>query len=76
MTIDNVYSYLDELKMKVVETEEEFIFETIIPFCESITQMKLSKQDITDALLKYQKLQAENEALKARIDKINKMSKL
>ena len=76
MVLPDINSYAQKLAMKVVETEEDFIFEAIAPYCETITQMKLSKQDIADALLKYQKLQAENEALKARIDKINKMSKL
>lgn len=47
---------MDELVYKiitsVVEDYDNFIFETIKPFCENVTQMKIEKRDLENALLK------------------------
>lgn len=49
----------DALHYKIVtevqETTEEFIFTTIHPFCEEVVQRKISKQELINALLLYEK---------------------
>ena len=48
----------DEITYKIVtevqETMDEFIFTTIQPFCESVVQRKISKQELIDALVLYE----------------------
>ena len=39
---------------RVLEDEENFIFETIKPYCEEIVQRKISKQELKDALLLWE----------------------
>ena len=43
-----------KLSMRCLEDEESFIFEKIQPFCESIVQMKISKDELQDALILWQ----------------------
>ena len=50
---DSVSSIVEKISEKVTETREEFIFETIRPYCENVVQMKISKRDLEQALLKY-----------------------
>ena len=50
---DLVSSIVEKISEKVTETREEFIFETIRPYCENVVQMKISKRDLEQALLKY-----------------------
>lgn len=50
---DLVSSIVEEISEQVTETHEEFIFETIRPYCENVVQMKISKRDLEQALLKY-----------------------
>ena len=50
-----------------VEAEEEFIFQTIYPYCEQITQQRISKQDLTNALVHYRALERENEMLRNKL---------
>lgn len=48
-------SMLYEITTKVQETTEDFIFTTIQPFCEDVVQRKISKQELVNALLLYEK---------------------
>ena len=41
----------NKIVMQMVEMEDQFIFETIKPYCEKETQMKISKQELVQALL-------------------------
>lgn len=43
-----------EIRMRCEEDEESFIFERIQPFCESVIQMKISKDELQDALILWQ----------------------
>ena len=43
-----------EMSMRCKEDEESFIFERIQPFCESVVQMKISKDELQDALILWQ----------------------
>lgn len=40
----------DEISMKVVETEEAFIFSIIDPFIQSIAQTEISKEELVKAV--------------------------
>lgn len=51
MTINDEINKIVE---QVTETHEKFIFETIKPFCESVVEMEISKEDLTHALLLWQ----------------------
>lgn len=39
-----------EIETTVREDEENFIFETIYPYCSEVAQRKLSKKDLKDAI--------------------------
>lgn len=39
-----------ELQRRIREDEDNFIFETIEPFCSDIAQQKISKQDLNEAI--------------------------
>ena len=41
---------------EVKERQDGFIFSTIYPFCESVTEMRISKKDLTDALMLWKNL--------------------
>ena len=43
---------VNKIVMKAVEEMDEFIFRTIQPFCEQITERHISKKDLADALMK------------------------
>jgi hypothetical protein len=49
--MDSILRFVEEISTKFVEDQENFIFETIRPFCEERTQMKISKQELVSALL-------------------------
>ena len=48
-------SMMYKISTEVQETVEEFIFTTIQPFCEDVVQRKISKQELVNALLLYEK---------------------
>ena len=50
MEID-VSKLVNEIIMQVEENEEEFIFETIRPYCENILQIKIDKEKLKQILL-------------------------
>jgi hypothetical protein len=45
-----VESIITKVEMKVREDEENFIFETIGPYCNEVAQSKISKKDLKDAI--------------------------
>ncbi len=49
---------MDGMIQKIIteaeETEDEFIFTTIQPYCESIIQRKISKKELESALLLWE----------------------
>ena len=45
-----------EIKTKIDETEEEFIYQTIFPFCEDVLEKRLSKEELKKILLMGQSL--------------------
>jgi len=40
-----------EIRRRVREDEDNFIFETIEPYCSKIAQQKISKKDLNEAIL-------------------------
>ena len=47
-------SMINKIITKVQETQEEFIFTTIHPYCEGALQQRISKSELVTALLLYQ----------------------
>lgn len=45
------FSVIEQITRRITEDNENFIFETIRPFCEEIVQQKLSKKDINEAMI-------------------------
>ena len=43
---------INEIVFQLKETEENFIYETITPYCENILQMKISKAELKELLIK------------------------
>lgn len=48
---DVINNQIYEVKLKVEETVDDFIFQTIQPFCESIVKRKISKKELENMLL-------------------------
>ena len=47
---DDVARSIEYISMKAIETEEDFMFRTVSPFCTTITKYRISKQDLVTAL--------------------------
>lgn len=48
---DVINNQIYEVKLKVEETVDDFIFQTIQPFCESIVKRNISKKELENMLL-------------------------
>lgn len=46
-------TFIENLVLQVSETTDEFIFQTILPFCEERMMRSISKQVLIDALTEY-----------------------
>ena len=51
--MDSITSFVEKMVETVNETHEEFIFQTIKPYCENIAEMRIEKQFLKKALLNY-----------------------
>ena len=47
---------IHKIVMEAMETEEDFIFKIIQPFCEQIIERKISKKELVDALKKQREV--------------------
>jgi cell shape-determining protein MreC len=63
----DIDTYIAKIVQKVIETEEEFIFQTISPFCEEMTEKKISKKELINALVYYRELEEENQRLRSKL---------
>lgn len=45
--------YVEKIAMQAKENQEEFIFQTIQPYCENIIEQRISKKELNLALLQY-----------------------
>lgn len=43
--------YFTTIQLQITETYEDFIYETILPYCEEVTQLKLNKEELKRILL-------------------------
>lgn len=48
----DITKMVEEIAMQAKENQEEFIIETIRPYCENILQMKINKEELKQILLK------------------------
>lgn len=48
--MDDVTQYTNQIITRAIETEEDFIFRTIEPWCSEIAERKISKKDLKKAL--------------------------
>jgi hypothetical protein len=62
--LDTFRTFIEKIQTRATEDYDNFIFETIRPYCEDITQQVISKQYLENALLHYRELEKENEKLK------------
>ena len=44
---------MEKVITKAIEEEDRFIFETIRPFCENVTQKVIPKKDLEQAIVRY-----------------------
>lgn len=47
----DITEMVKEIAMQAKENQEEFIFETILPYCENILQIKINKEELKQILL-------------------------
>ena len=43
--------YFTTIQVKLTETYEDFVYDTILPYCEEVTQLKLNKEELKRILL-------------------------
>jgi len=43
--------YFTTIQVQVTETYEDFVYDTILPYCEEVTQHKLNKAELRRLLL-------------------------
>ena len=56
--------YFTTLQVKLTETYEDFVYDTILPYCEEVTQLKLNKEELKQILLRgIQKQQPYNDCI-------------
>lgn len=53
---DVISNQIYEVRLKVEETVDDFIFQTIQPFCESIVKRRISKKELEDMLLRGERM--------------------
>ena len=58
--------------MTMQETLDSFYFDSILPFCQSISRAKLSKKDLMEVIFNYQRLKIENNFLRQDIKELEK----
>lgn len=46
----DITKMVEEIAMQAIENQEEFIFETINPYCENVLQMKVNKEELKQIL--------------------------
>lgn len=61
---------VEEIVMQAKENQEEFIFETIRPYCENVLQMKINKEELKQILLNSVQKQQSCEACISRAEAI------
>lgn len=47
----DITKMVEKITMQVKESQEEFIFETINPYCEDILQMRINKEELKQIIL-------------------------
>lgn len=52
--MEEVNGMIQKIITEVQETEDEFIFTTIQPYCENVFQRKISKKELESALLLWE----------------------
>ena len=50
-----------KIRQQMEETEEEFIFQTVSPFCDEVYEKHISKKELTEAILLYREVQSFKE---------------
>jgi len=43
--------YSTTIQIQLTETYEDFVYDTILPYCEEVTQLKLNKEELKRILL-------------------------
>lgn len=51
--MEDIHNLVYKVTKQVQESEEEFIITTITPLVENITEQKINKKELTNALLNY-----------------------
>lgn len=57
-TIDNTMNDMMKIALKVTETHDEFIFETISNWLQDTQQIKISKRELIEAITYYRKVKS------------------
>ena len=66
-------TYIEKMTHKMIETEEEFIFQSIAPYCDNFTERRITKEELVNALVRYRELEEENEKLKHRVIRLENL---
>lgn len=58
---ESIFDESYEINQKMIQTEEEFIFQTISPFCDRVYEARISKKELTEAIWLYLEVQSLKE---------------
>lgn len=49
--MNSMNDYFTTIQLQLTETYEDFIYETILPYCQETTKLKINKQELKRLLL-------------------------
>ena len=49
--MNTMNEYFTTIQIQLTETYEDFVYDTILPYCEEVTQLKLNKEELKRILL-------------------------
>ena len=52
--------FIGNIVTKCIESQENFMFETVYPFCKEVTKCEISKEELTNALLFWRAITKEH----------------
>ena len=63
--------FIDKIRMEIEETKEEFIYRSILPFCEFVVEKRLSKKELEKILRRGMQPSISLDKVKQARDKIH-----
>lgn len=66
--VKDTMDYMLEIEKTIKETEDEFVYQLISPYCETVVEKKLSKRELKNILHKGMKVESSANKIIAEIE--------